>query len=162
MSNNINEKKSNVENSKKMNLDLGNQYGHTSTKEKDKAENKKSRNKKLNKDPIYIMTLELEKGKPEKIKIYPDSDPMQIASNFCKEHNLDYNGLDYLRNKIESLLNQNNIQLISKKKEKINHHSYKFENNLLCDNKNEQIYPNCNNNNICLEIKNDKNIKNMI
>ena len=112
MSNNIDEKKSNVDNSKKMNIDLGNQYGHTSTKEKDKAENKKSRNKNLNKDPIYIMTLELEKGKPEKIKIYPDSDPMQIASNFCKEHNLDYNGLDYLRNKIETLLNQNNISLI--------------------------------------------------
>ena len=143
MSNNINEKKSNVENSKKMNLDLGNQYGHTSTKEKDKAENKKSRNKKLNKDPIYIMTLELEKGKPEKIKIYPDSDPMQIASNFCKEHNLDYNGLDYLRNKIETLLNQNNISLLSKKKEEINTH--KLNNNLTHNNTNEQKHQNCNN-----------------
>ena len=58
--------------------------------------------------PIYIMTLELEKGNPKKIEIYPDSDPHKLAINFCKTHNLDYNGLDYLIQKIGNLLKQNN------------------------------------------------------
>ena len=134
MSNNSNKKIPNVENSKNINSDTDNKYEeHLSTKEE---EMNKLDNNNLNKDPIYIMTLELEKGKPEKIKIYSDSDPMQIASNFCKEHNLDYNGLDYLRNKIEVLLNQNNINLISKKKEKINN-SYKSDNYLKNNNIND-------------------------
>ena len=134
MSNNSNKKISKFENFKNMNSDTDNKYEeHLSTKEE---EMNKLDNNNLNKDPIYIMTLELEKGKPEKIKIYSDSDPMQIASNFCKEHNLDYNGLDYLRNKIEALLNQNNINLISKNKEKINN-SYKSDNYLKNNNIND-------------------------
>ena len=61
---------------------------------------------KPKKEPIYVMTLELEKGNPDKIEIYPDSDPEKLAVYFCKKHNLDYNGLDYLKQKIKNLLNQ--------------------------------------------------------
>ena len=61
---------------------------------------------KPKKEPIYVMTLELEKGNPDKIEIYPDSDPEKLAVYFCKRHNLDYNGLDYLKQKIKNLLNQ--------------------------------------------------------
>ena len=63
---------------------------------------------KEKKEPIYIMTLELEKGNPEKIEIYPDTNPQKLATYFCKKHNLDYNGLDYLKQKIGNLLKQNN------------------------------------------------------
>lgn len=63
---------------------------------------------KQKKEPIYIMTLELEKGNPEKIEIYPDTNPQKLATYFCKKHNLDYNGLDYLKQKIGNILKQNN------------------------------------------------------
>jgi hypothetical protein len=143
------------ENSKNIKTDKDNKYENISTKEKERIN--KIKNENSNKVPIYIMTLELEKGKQEKIKIYSDSDPMQIASNFCRDHNLDYNGLGYLKNKIETLINQNNRHLISKEKEKSNHHPYKSANNLFQINKNDD-YPNYNNN-IYLEITNDKNNK---
>jgi hypothetical protein len=61
---------------------------------------------KPKREPIYVMTLELEKGNPDTIEIYPDSDPEKLAVYFCKKHNLDYNGLDYLKQKIKNLLNQ--------------------------------------------------------
>ena len=78
-------------------------------------------------EPIYIMTLELEKGNPERIEIYPDSDPQKLATHFCKKHNLDYNGLDYLKQKIENLLklkndnNKDRIKQISPNNTPMNH-----------------------------------------
>ena len=112
MSNNINinkniilSNKESTENAEKNNCEK--EIENHSTKEKEFT---KISNNNTKKDPIYIMTLELEKGKPEKINIYSDSDPKQIASDFCKEHNLDYNGLDYLKKRIESLLNQKSLE----------------------------------------------------
>ena len=112
MSNNINinkniilSNKESTENAEKNNFEK--EIENHSTKEKEFT---KISNNNTKKDPIYIMTLELEKGKPEKINIYSDSDPKQIASDFCKEHNLDYNGLDYLKKRIESLLNQKSLE----------------------------------------------------
>ena len=134
--NNIYKVISNKESAEKINFEKENDLECLSTKEKEIT---KISNNDLKKEPIYIMTLELEKGKPEKLKIYSDSDPLQIASNFCKEHNLDYNGLDYLRQKIETLLTQNNIKLNSEKKEgnneaeninKINNQYSKVNNNI--------------------------------
>ena len=110
--NNIYKIISNKESAEKINFEKENDLECLSTKEKEIT---KISNNDSKKEPIYIMTLELEKGKPEKLKIYSDSDPLQIASDFCKEHNLDYNGLDYLRQKIETLLNENNIKINSKK-----------------------------------------------
>ena len=92
---------------------------------------------KQNKEPIYIMTLELEKGNPERIEIYPDSNPEYLATYFCKKHNLDYNGLEYLKQKIKDILkqyiktkenkslNNNNIE----NKENIVNNSTKINNN---------------------------------
>ena len=112
MSNNINinkniilSNKESTENAEKNNFEK--EIENHSTKEKEFT---KISNNNTKKDPIYIMTLELEKGKPAKINIYSDSDPKQIASDFCKEHNLDYNGLDYLKKRIESLLNQKSLE----------------------------------------------------
>ena len=112
MSNNINinkniilSNKESAENAEKINFEK--EIENLSTKEKEFT---KISNNDTKKEPIYIMTLELEKGKPEKINIYSDSDPKQIASDFCREHNLDYNGLDYLKKRIESLLNQKSLE----------------------------------------------------
>jgi hypothetical protein len=127
MSINNNKKISKIE---KLDLEKDIEYDNLSTKEK---ETKLSYIEK--KDPIYIMTLELEKGKPEELKIYSDSDPIQLASYFCKKHNLDYNGLDYLKEKIQTLLNQNNINLISSEKEEITNNSNNINDNLNYQNK---------------------------
>ena len=61
---------------------------------------------KPKREPIYIMKLELEKGNPEKIEIYADSNPQKLATYFYKKYNLDYNGFDYLKQKIGNLLKQ--------------------------------------------------------
>ena len=55
-------------------------------------------------DPIYVMTVELEKGKSETIKIFQNSKPEFLAYEFCKKHNLDFNSLSYLTNQIKELL----------------------------------------------------------
>ena len=64
---------------------------------------------KPKKKPIYVMTLEFEKGNPEKIEIYSDSNPEYLANYFCKKYNLDYNGIEYLKQKIKNLLEQHKI-----------------------------------------------------
>ena len=71
-----------------------------------KLNNNSKNNENQNREPIYILTLELDEGKPEKIKIYSDSDSTKLAADFCKEHNLDYNGLDYLRQKINNIIKE--------------------------------------------------------
>ena len=69
-------------------------------------ENENQTDKYAGVEPIYVMTLELEQGKAEQIKIYSDSEPSELAYAFCKEHDLDYNAHEYLSEKIEVLLNQ--------------------------------------------------------
>ena len=54
-------------------------------------------------EPIYVMTVELEKGKSESIKIYSDSKPDELAYDFCKLHNLDFSSLTYLTTQIKKL-----------------------------------------------------------
>ena len=53
------------------------------------------------------MTLELEKGKSEKLRIYADSDPIVLATEFCNENNLDENAINYLTEEIEKLIISN-------------------------------------------------------
>ena len=54
-------------------------------------------------EPIYVMSLELG-DKIAKIKIYPDSEPMELAKNFCIKNNLDMDAVDYLKQQIEQLI----------------------------------------------------------
>lgn len=69
-------------------------------------------NNDLEEEPLYIMTVELEKGKSESIKIYPESKPEELSYDFCKRFNLDFASLVHLTNQIKSLLqnipNENN------------------------------------------------------
>ena len=57
----------------------------------------------LNEEPLYVMTVELEKGKSENIKIFRDSNPDKLAFEFCKIHNLDFSSLTYLTSQIKKL-----------------------------------------------------------
>ena len=52
---------------------------------------------------LYIMKVELDQGKIEKIKIKPDSNPIKIAYLFCHKHNLEFDSLEYLINKIKQI-----------------------------------------------------------
>lgn len=40
------------------------------------------KNADTNEEPIYVMTLALEQGKSEKIEIFSNSDPSELAYNF--------------------------------------------------------------------------------
>ena len=60
------------------------------------------KNKKIE-EPLYVMTVELEKGKNESIKIFPSSKPEELAYEFCKNHNLDFSSLSYLTEEISNL-----------------------------------------------------------
>ena len=54
--------------------------------------------------PFFVMTLEFEKGKQEYIKIFPNTDPDEVSFNFCKENNLDFVSMKYLKDEINELL----------------------------------------------------------
>ena len=60
----------------------------------------------INEHPIFTLTIELEMGKTEKIDIYQSSDPYNTANNFCIEHNLGISTFQYLKEKIEYLLDE--------------------------------------------------------
>ena len=89
---------------------------------------------KPKREPIYIMKLELEKGNPEKIEIYPDSNPQKLAKYFYQKYNLDYNGFDYLKQKIGNLLKQHkpkNYDNEIQNKENIRNDNYNNNNNVI-------------------------------
>ena len=54
-------------------------------------------------ESLYVMKVELDQGKIEKIKIKPDSNPIKIAYLFCHKHNLEFDSLEYLINKIKQI-----------------------------------------------------------
>ena len=113
---------------------------------------------KPKKEPIYIMKLEFEKGNPEKIEIYADSNPEYLATYFCKKNNLDYNGVGYLKQKISNLIQQNKNKNISniQNKENINNNNDKNGLNNFQSNNN---YTTTNNNYSKLKQKISRNIK---
>ena len=63
-------------------------------------------NQEIDKKPIYVLTVELERGKLEKIKIFSDSIPYDLANSFCNQHDLDNSAFLYLKEKIEYLLEE--------------------------------------------------------
>ena len=97
----------------------------------------------INEHPIFTLTIELEIGKTEKIDIYQNSVPYNIANNFCIEHNLGISTFQYLKEKIEYLLDE-----------------FKSNNNLdvkKCMNDINKDFNNMNNNNYIIE-ENNENI----
>ena len=67
---------------------------------------KKENKEELNNNPIFTLTIELEMGKTEKIDIFPNTDPYNLANNFCIEHNLGISTFQYLKEKIEYLIEE--------------------------------------------------------
>ena len=67
-------------------------------------EEEKNEENEIEEEPIYVMTVELEKGKSESIKIYSNSKPEELAFSFCKKYNLDFSSLSYLSTQIKSLI----------------------------------------------------------
>ena len=56
------------------------------------------------KSPIYEMSLQLEDGKIAKIKIYSDSNPVELSQAFCQKHNLDSQAEELIASQIEALI----------------------------------------------------------
>ena len=90
---------------------------------------KKSLESKDSKEPVYEMTIESEKGRKEIINIYPNSKPEEIAYNFCKDNNLDFETLELMINQIKKLMKS-----IEQKKEQNN------KNNIDTENENKLFY----------------------
>jgi hypothetical protein len=61
-------------------------------------------------EPSYIMTIELEKGKSDIIKIYSDSTSEELAFEFCKKNNLNLKAMQFLSSEIGKLLSKMTIQ----------------------------------------------------
>ncbi len=61
------------------------------------------------------MTIEIDQGKTHKIFVYPNSDPEEISYEFCKNNNLDFSSLKYLKQEIQELLQKFKENLLSSK-----------------------------------------------
>ena len=53
--------------------------------------------------PFFLMTLEDNNGECKQIKIYENSNPSELAYNFCKENNLDYSSMKYIKKNIKEI-----------------------------------------------------------
>ena len=82
-----------------MNSNTENQSSIDSPKNIDNNEDKK---------PFFLMTLEDNLGKCQQIKIYQDSNPSELAFNFCKENNLDFSSMKYIKSNIKTIIKKFN------------------------------------------------------
>ena len=86
-----------------------NEFEHNNDIENDNNNNENNNSTMEDgKKPIYVMSLELEDGEIAKIKIYSDSNPNELAQEFCKKNNLDPDAAEYLASQIEALIQQFN------------------------------------------------------
>ena len=60
------------------------------------------------KKPFFLMTLEDNTGKCQEIKIYQNTNPSELAYNFCKENNLDFCSMKYIKSNIKSIIKKFN------------------------------------------------------
>ena len=60
------------------------------------------------KKPFFLMTLEDNLGKCQQIKIYQNSNPSELAFNFCKENNLDFSSMKYIKSNIKAIIKKFN------------------------------------------------------
>ena len=67
--------------------------------------NKKTKNL-IKEEPIYVMTIELDQGKSGNLPIFLNSNPEELSFNFCKQYNLDYSSMDFLKNQIIKFKNE--------------------------------------------------------
>jgi hypothetical protein len=60
-------------------------------------------------EPIYEMTLEIE-GQSKTIRVFSDSNPEELAYEFCRENNLDINALRYLAGELTNLIQKYKVK----------------------------------------------------
>ena len=65
-------------------------------------------NNSEDKKPFFLMTLEDSMGKCQQIKIYQNSNPSELAYYFCKENNLDFASMKYIKSNIKSIVKKFN------------------------------------------------------
>ena len=78
------------------------------TEIKSRQEKKDELNTYKNNRPFYLMTLETNNGEYKQIKIYQNSDPFEISYNFCKDNNLDFESMKYVKKKIKEIIKKFN------------------------------------------------------
>ena len=69
---------------------------------------KKNINNNEDKKPFFLMTLEDNMGNCQQIKIYQNSNPSELAYYFCKENNLDFTSMKYIKSNIKSIVKKFN------------------------------------------------------
>ena len=55
---------------------------------------------------FYVMTLQTDNGEKHEIKIYENSNASELAFNFCKNYNLDFSTMKYLKKFIKQIIQQ--------------------------------------------------------
>jgi hypothetical protein len=58
---------------------------------------------KKEEQPYALLNLEIEKGVVKQLKLYKNSNPEEVAYNFCQENNIDFSLMAQIKNEIESL-----------------------------------------------------------
>ena len=71
------------------------------TKEKQDIKNSPEQ---LKDTQFYLITLEDSNGEHQQIKVFKNSDAAEIAFNFCKENNLDYKSMKYIKKNIQKII----------------------------------------------------------
>ena len=59
---------------------------------------------KKEEESIALLNLEVKKGITKQIKFYKNSNPEELAYNFCKENKIDFLSMNQIKNEIESLI----------------------------------------------------------
>ena len=96
-------------------------------------ESKTKIHKTMNSDekkPFFLMTLEDNMGKCKQIKIFQNTNPSELAYNFCKENNLDFSSMKYIKSNIKTIVKQFN----ESKQKSI------YSNNIIKEEENEDDY----------------------
>ena len=72
---------------------------------KKNKENQKQKEKENSEEDVYfyIMTLQAD-GQRHQIKIFENSNASELAFNFCKEYNLDFQTMKYLKKCIKQII----------------------------------------------------------
>ena len=135
---------------------------------------------KENEKSFFIMTLECENGKFDQIKIYPDSEPEELAFNFCIQNDLDCSTMKYITQEIKELLIQfkknNDLKELSKhffKQQKeidknfendfdFSYNKNKFDNSKNNYNNEKNDFKKENGENLSFKIENDNSIDNKL
>ena len=93
---------------------------------------------------LYELSIELDQGNTIKIKVNKNSDPEELAFQFCKENNCNFETLKNLKEKISNLLSQQEesskkqIATTTNNKNTKNETSNIFKNNLIYNNNNNE------------------------